>query len=268
MPHHDPDTEIALAGGNENTVVRVGNTVRRPLHAWTPAVHALLRHLEQMGFDGAPRVLGIDDQDREILTFLPGEVGNYPMTLAMQSEGALVAAAVLLRRYHQAATIQPGWADLPWRTRHPDPTTWEVICHGDVAPYNLAYQGEAPIGLIDFDVAGPGPRIWDIAYAAYRLVPLASDASCRAFGFPELPDRPGRLARFVKAYGLNDATGLLETAAVRIAALRDDILTRAAAGDPSVEIHLREDHVGAYNSDLDWLAANTAELRAALGFLA
>jgi len=29
-----------------------------------------------------------------------------------------------------------------------------------------------PVALIDFDTAHPGPRIWDVAYAAYRFVPL------------------------------------------------------------------------------------------------
>jgi len=35
-------------------------------------VHAVLRHLERAGFDGAPRVLGFDDRGREVLTFLDG----------------------------------------------------------------------------------------------------------------------------------------------------------------------------------------------------
>src|SRR6266498_211042 len=57
--------EEVLAGGNFNHVVRVGDTVRRvKTGAWTPAVHALLRHLERAGFDGAPRALGVDDRGR------------------------------------------------------------------------------------------------------------------------------------------------------------------------------------------------------------
>ena len=47
--------------------MRVGDTVRRPTGPWTPAIHALLRHLEHRGFDGAPRLHGIDEQGREIL---------------------------------------------------------------------------------------------------------------------------------------------------------------------------------------------------------
>ncbi|MDQ3657943.1 MAG: phosphotransferase, partial [Chloroflexota bacterium] len=147
---------------------------------------------------------------------IPGEVGNYPMTPAMTTDASLVATARMLRRYHEAAAIQPGWGELPWRYRDPDPTRWEVICHSDVAPYNIVYRAGLPVGLIDFDVAGPGPRMWDIAYAAYRLVPLSSDANCHGLGFSEPPDRPRRLVRFLDAYGLDDRNGLLEMAATRI----------------------------------------------------
>lgn len=258
------EQEIVLQGGNENVVVQVGDTVRRPVHPWTPAVHALLRQLEAAGFDGSPRVLGFDAQGREILTMIEGEVGIYPTTPEMQTEATLIAAAQMLRRYHEAATIQPGWEDLPWRYRDPDPARWEVICHSDVAPYNIVYRAGLPVGLIDFDVAGPGPKLWDVAYAAFRLAPLSSDDNCRGFGFAEPPDRVARLGVFLDAYGLDDRSGLLEMAITRIEGLRDDILERAAAGDSSVETHLRENHVGSYNADIAWIRANEPALRAVL----
>nr|BFE82330.1 hypothetical protein GCM10020093_049310 [Planobispora longispora] len=47
--------EIPLLGGDvTDGVVRVGDTVRRPTRPSTPSVHALLRHLEAAGFEGAP----------------------------------------------------------------------------------------------------------------------------------------------------------------------------------------------------------------------
>lgn len=55
--------------GCVNPVVRIGDTVRRPVHRWTPAVHALLRYLEAVGFSGVPRVLGFDELGREVLSF-------------------------------------------------------------------------------------------------------------------------------------------------------------------------------------------------------
>ena len=73
-----PDEEILAGGlGNEGRVVRVGNTVRRPIGPQTPAVHLLLRHLEQVGFDGAPRVVDRIG-DLEVLSFLPGAVAVPP----------------------------------------------------------------------------------------------------------------------------------------------------------------------------------------------
>ncbi len=88
--------EILLAGGSMTTVVRVGDTVRRPTGRWTPAVHSLLQHLEDVGFEGAPRVLGFDDQGREVLTYLPSEPA------ARWSDDVLIGAAHLVRRLHDA----------------------------------------------------------------------------------------------------------------------------------------------------------------------
>ena len=64
------EAEVFLVGGiaNRGRVVRIGDTVRRPQRATSPAIHALLRHLADVGFPGAPRFLGIDEQGREVLS--------------------------------------------------------------------------------------------------------------------------------------------------------------------------------------------------------
>src|SRR5512132_604665 len=95
------DKEISL-GGNLNAAVRVGDTVRRRAGTWTPAVHALLGYLESHDFP-APRVRGIDAEGREILEFIPGETysGTFEeLPEQFTADGQLVAAARLLRRYH------------------------------------------------------------------------------------------------------------------------------------------------------------------------
>jgi hypothetical protein len=67
--------ETPLTGGRLTPgVVRVGATVYRPIGPHWPFVHALLAHLERVGFSAAPRFLGIDDRGREILSYLDGEV--------------------------------------------------------------------------------------------------------------------------------------------------------------------------------------------------
>jgi hypothetical protein len=52
-------TETVLGGGAVNVVVRVGETVRRPVGPWSPAVHALLAWFERAGFD-PERAIGED----------------------------------------------------------------------------------------------------------------------------------------------------------------------------------------------------------------
>ncbi|WP_336206987.1 hypothetical protein [Nonomuraea sp. LPB2021202275-12-8] len=64
-----------LQDGAHRRVVRIGDTVRRPVQPWTPAVHALLRHLQAVAFPYSPRVLGIDEEGREVLTYLEGDSG-------------------------------------------------------------------------------------------------------------------------------------------------------------------------------------------------
>ena len=53
-----PDDPVLLPGGGRSVVHRRGDVVIRDAGAWTPAVHALLRHLEDVGFAAAPRLVG------------------------------------------------------------------------------------------------------------------------------------------------------------------------------------------------------------------
>lgn len=166
------EEEIPLAGGNVNLgVVRVGDTVRRATSAISPTVHRLLLHLEAKGFAGSPRFLGIDDKGREILSYLPGETG-VPRYL-WHSDESVIATAELLRDYHDATRDFAMEESMVWGKRDPDPARHEVICHNDFAPYNFVYRSQAPYAVIDFDLVGPGPRIRDVACAAYWLTPLA-----------------------------------------------------------------------------------------------
>lgn len=183
-----------LSGGNMGEVLRRGNTVVRPAGEWTPAVHRLLRQVGAAGIRGVPEVLSSTDPTREVLTFIDGNVPNYPLPEWVWSETALRSAGRLLREVHDATVgfSQQG----PWRSPTHEPA--EVICHNDFAPYNLVFRESEVIGVIDWDYASPGPRVWDLAYLAYRLVPLS--VASRDDGFT--PDeRQGRLDRLLNAYG-------------------------------------------------------------------
>src|SRR5437667_5925036 len=107
-PGTEDAREVVLTGGSVNRVVRVGDTVRRPVGVWTPTVHALLRHLERVGFTYAPHVLGIDEQGREILTFVDGVPARRPWPSVLRSDDGLAQVGRIVREYHEAvASLRP-----------------------------------------------------------------------------------------------------------------------------------------------------------------
>jgi hypothetical protein len=249
-PGSDPGGEV-LRGG-VNVVRRVGDTVRRPVGPWTPAVHALLRHVAAAGFTGAPRVHGIDAGGREILDFLPGEVGDA----APAGEAAVAAAGRLLRAYHDATAGFVAPPDARWYLPPREPA--EVICHGDAATYNCVFRGGLPVAWIDFDTAHPGPRVWDAAYTAYRFVPLSAGGGAGG----EVRARAARLREFLDGYGdgLGGPARVLDVAAERLRTLVDHMRRRAAAGDEAFRRHLADGHDRLYLADTAYIEANAVAI--------
>jgi hypothetical protein len=188
-------------------VVRIGDTVRRPLQPWSASVHELLRHLEDIGFPYAPRVKGVDDEGREVLTYIEGESGTAGWAKVVDERG-LVAMARLLRGYHDAVrgfvpAAAAGWAGFEGGG--------EILLHGDFGPWNLVWQGTQPIGIIDWDYAWPGRPIHDVAYALEYVAPFRDDELCRRWlAYPGAPDRRRRLELFAEAYGLESSAGLVD----------------------------------------------------------
>ena len=132
------EPEIELRGGTHGPVVRVGDTVRRAPGVASKAIHALLRHLELVGFTGAPRCLGFDDQGREILTFIPGEVAvrgdGKPLPDYVRSDASLMKLGQLTCKFHDATVgfkVPPG---AEWTVLEGAPSDGEVICHNDLGP--------------------------------------------------------------------------------------------------------------------------------------
>lgn len=194
-PQTTVPAEEQLSGGNSGEVIRSGDTVRRETGPWTSAVHTWLEVLAEAGIAEVPRVDGIDDQGREVLSFVPGEVANYPLPDWLWSDQLLDEAGQLMRRLHDAGA-ELAQQSLTWRSPVRQPA--ETVCHNDFAPYNLVFDDGHLVGVIDFDYASPGPRIWDFAYLAYRLVAWGSDAGSAA---PTGDLRWSRTERLIQAYG-------------------------------------------------------------------
>jgi hypothetical protein len=234
-----------LQGGHGTpSVRRVGDTVVRTAGPWTPAVHRLLRHVAPLVPYDVPLPLAHEGGE-ETLTYVPGVAPQYPMPPWVWTDDVLVAVMEMVRALHDAtATFVPSPDDV-WRRPVREPR--EVVCHNDVAPYNVVFRDERPAGLIDLDMAAPGPRVWDVAYAAYRFVPLARS------GNPDVPPAPDaerlrRLALACEAYGLDaglDAGDVLRAVPERL---------DAVAADP---VSVRLGHSPIYVADAAWVRSLT-----------
>lgn len=252
------EQEKRLSGGNVSIVHRKGNHVYRTQKDGSGNVHRLLKHLEANGISGVPRFVGIDEQDREILTYLEGETADYPLKAYMWSDEAIQDVARLMRQLHDAST------DFEWTSEwvpiDNTPQPFEVICHNDFAVYNTIFHEGKVAGVIDFDLAAPGPRAWDIVYALYTFVPLSRrhQAETGEVIYYDA-DRDDviynkRVSLFLEAYGWRQAdVDLFDMLQRRIEALGLLMKRKAAEGDVAFQKMIDEGHYDHYQEELRFI---------------
>lgn len=229
--------------------VRSGDTVRRPSGPWTPTVQRLLAHLRAHGVPGVPRPLGTDEAGRDVTEHVEGVVPAYPMPDWAWTDDVLRDAARLLRRVHDASVTFDRTGAV-WRLPVREPA--EVVCHSDAAPYNMVFRDGRLVALIDWDAAAPGPRVWDLAYLAYRLVPLGP-AGADPGPVPDA-ERRRRLALLCRTYGDVEPADLVPVVVERLRALA--AFTRARAGDDADLLG----HVDLYRRDAAWVEQHAMDL--------
>jgi hypothetical protein len=197
--------EPLIADGFTQGIVRIEDTVRRPLWPFSLTVQAYLAHPRDAGFNGAPLPLGVDEQGREVLSFVPGDVARWLPPQERAGEEVLVALARLIRSLHEASAgwvPPPGavWCTSPANQGRPATERTELVSHRDYAPGNVVFRGGLPAALIDFDLAKPTTRVYDIANALWYWAPLR-DRRDRPPGLADA-DIPHRVAVFADAYGM------------------------------------------------------------------
>lgn len=257
------EPEIPLTGGTLNPVVRVGETVRRPAGPWTPTIHALLRHVRDRGFDLGPEPLGLDDEGREIVSYLPGDTVGWslPWPEPIRDEGLLEQVGAATARYHRAVLDFRPPGPVPWHAGRAPLGPAELVCHHDLAPYNVVLRDGNLAGIIDWDLAGPGRAVSDLAFVAWQWVPLHGPSVTRMLGWARPPDRVRRLRMLLDAYGLDDRTGFVEEVITRIGYNREIMVTRAAAGDRAYQDLIDQGHVAGMDEALAFLAEHGSRIQ-------
>lgn len=250
-------TVTPLYGGLVNRVVRVGDTVRRPAGPWTRAVQALLGHLETKGFP-APRPGGIDQDGREVISYIEGEAALVPWPRILAECRGMTIIGRALRAYHEAVSDFVVPPEAHWQIVDRPFLPGEIVCHGDLNPSNFIWRGERLAGIIDWELAHPGRALDDLAHAAWSFVPLCSDEALGQLG--PVVDRRERLAALVAGYGDVQVFELVDGALRVMDFWTRQIVRHGGAGEePWATYHRHELHTRA-ERDHRWLYENYASL--------
>ncbi|SDT28957.1 phosphotransferase [Actinoplanes derwentensis] len=231
--------EQPLPGGFIGDAVRVGGTVRKTPPPDPPFVHAVLRHLES--WSGSPRYLGVDDQGRDMLEFLPGSV---PLTGSRTAN--LVSVGRLIREFHglTAGTTLAG--------------PHEVVCHNDLSPKNTVYRDDRAVAFLDWDLAAPGKRVHDVAHACWQFAGLGPAG-------PDVPEAARLIREIIDGYGLRSIrAGLVPAILWWQDRCWRGIEAGADSGDPAMSRLRSSGVIDAVRDAYTWTQRHRQPLEAAL----
>jgi hypothetical protein len=245
-------SEDGMDRGRFAQPIRRGAEVWRLRHQEATGPNELLRHYEAVGCRLTPRWLGPSpDGGQDRYSYIEGTTGYPPYPREVRSERAVGAAAEAIRELHDASVgFLPAARNLTWAPAETGaPAEVDCIGHGDLAPWNIVFRGPEVAGIIDWDTAGPSNRVWDLAYAAFQLVPLHADAGLAAWGWDAPPDRRARLRELAAAYGLGiTPADLLDAVPLRLAGMAAHMDSAVRHGDPRYSLHARDGHAAAYRA--------------------
>jgi len=257
------ESERELKDGNVSTVTTDGRIIYKDRKPQSVTTQRLLHHLQCKNIDFCPKPLGFDNKGREMLSFMHGNtIDDYPAVSPIIDKIQTVKqAAFMLRKFHDATIDFPKQPDDVWFLRYDGDLPKEVICHNDFAPYNVTFENNLPIGLIDFDTACLAPRVWDIAHTVYRFVPLSEHVYDCATGTYRDYDKPKDceerkilLKAFLNEYGFDD--DIEEYVLQRLSSLVDLFDEECAKGNQAFIKMKREGHQEFYIKEIEFIKKN------------
>ncbi len=197
-----------------------------------------------------------------MLSYVPGRAITAPHPAWALTDDALVSVAELLRRYHQAvSSFAP--AAHTWPASPPAAFTGGLVSHNDVNLDNVVFRGRKAVALIDFDLASPGSRLWDVACAARLWVPLRPD---RYIGDARRGRVLERLRLFVDSYRLPDPdrVRIVDAVAHNHTWCYDIVASSAAGGHAAFAEYWDAAQSDRADRSYQWYLENASRLQAAL----
>lgn len=211
-------------------------------------------YLRDAGLPGVPEVLGFDESSREILSYLPGR--SIDVDTEVASDSLLAQAVSWLHRFHELSGQYRPLGEIQWRTSREEIGPGQIVCHNDVGAYNWVVDGDAFIGMIDWDMCGPGQPIDELAFMAWNSVPL--------FDFLPDDDVVRRLRIMADSYGEASAIEILDHVPTRLRMAATRISAGQQAGDPGMLNLLKVGEPARMLAGLAILEDRIPRLRAAL----
>jgi len=259
------DKKEELSGGRIGKIYKSDEFVIRPLNPWTKNVHDFLNFIIAKGADFVPHPQDITN-DEEILSFLHGDVYNYPLPENLRSDSVLKCSAELLYRYHEYSKeyIVKLTGNEQWMLTAVYPI--EVMCHGDFAPYNVTIIENCPTGIIDFDTLHPGSILWDISYAIYRWVPFTSPKN--PDHYDDLDEQIRKAKLFLDSYGveINKRAELPQILINRLQSLVNFMRAEAKKGNEDFILNINEGHLKLYLDDIQYINDNLGRIKDGIQF--
>ena len=261
-------TEEILTGGvaNPGAVVRVGDTVRRPRKPQTSSVHQFLQYLVDHGLeDVVPTPLGFDEQGREILTFIAGDIALPPHTAWSAGDELLVSVADLQRRLHEVArnyrpSVDAVWDDDIGQGYFPAGIDGPTVCHNDLCVENVVMRAGRAAAVIDFDYARPVDPLFDIAVAVRHWAPVRSSQDLDALGIDV--DVPHRFRAFLDGHELEgpQRERVVEIVGRFLDRAFENVQRLARDGEQGFAAMIADGYLDQNRRSVEWLRLNRAAL--------